>query len=136
MYFLKFFGSTNLETVIDAMNHAIYAFDVQHVIIDNLQFMTANIGKFHDRWELQDRTVATFRNFATEKSVHITLVVHPKKDDREFLDLNSVFGSAKITQEADNVIIIQRLTLEDDELRYLDIKKNRYFLLIQGLSFR
>ncbi|CAG8555336.1 11307_t:CDS:2 [Ambispora gerdemannii] len=135
MYFLKFFGSTDLTTVVDAMNHAIYAFDVQHVIIDNLQFMTADQGRFHDRWELQDRTVGTFRKFATERGVHITLVVHPKKDDREFLDLNSVFGSAKITQEADNVIIVQRLVVDDDEIRYLDIKKNRYDGTLAAIPF-
>ncbi|CAG8601282.1 8245_t:CDS:2 [Ambispora leptoticha] len=135
MYFLKFFGSTDLTTVVDAMNHAIYAFDVQHVIIDNLQFMTADQGRFHDRWEIQDRTVGTFRRFATERGVHITLVVHPKKDDREFLDLNSVFGSAKITQEADNVIIIQRLIVDDEEIRYLDIKKNRYDGTLAAIPF-
>ncbi|KAG9298777.1 hypothetical protein G9A89_012845 [Geosiphon pyriformis] len=135
MYFLKFFGSTDLTTVVDAMDHAIYAFDVQHVIIDNLQFMSSEQGRFYDRWELQDRIVNTFRKFATERSVHITLVVHPKKDDREFLDLNSVFGSAKITQEADNVIIVQRLLTDDDELRYLDIKKNRFDGTLAAIPF-
>ncbi|RIB10801.1 P-loop containing nucleoside triphosphate hydrolase protein [Gigaspora rosea] len=126
MYFLKFFGSTEVSTVIDAMNHAIYAFDVQHIIIDNLQFMISEQGKFTDRWELQDRTISAFRRFATEKNVHITMVVHPKKDSRELLDMSSIFGSAKISQEADNVIILQKIESEDGDERYLHIKKNRF----------
>ena len=74
-----------------------------------------------DRWELQDDAVAELRKFATEQDVHITLVVHPRKDANDALDINSVFGSAKVTQEADNVIIIQK----GETRRYLDIKKNR-----------
>ncbi|CAG8441736.1 16641_t:CDS:2 [Acaulospora colombiana] len=126
MYFLKFFGSTEVSNVIDAMNHAIHAFDVQHIIIDNLQFMTSEQGRFFDRFEIQERAISAFRKFATERNVHITLVVHPRKDNRELLDVNSIFGSAKVTQEADNVIIIQRLETEEGEERYLHIKKNRY----------
>jgi twinkle protein len=122
--------------VIDAMKHAIYAFDVQHIIIDNLQFMTADQGRFQDRWELQERTVGTFRKFASDRNVHITLVVHPRKDDRSALDLNSIFGSAKVTQEADNVIILQRYLKSDgEELRYLDFKKNRLVRILH-MSFR
>ncbi|CAG8578574.1 10805_t:CDS:2, partial [Paraglomus occultum] len=136
MYFLKFFGSTELTKVTDAMEHAIYAFDVQHIIIDNLQFMLAEQARYHnDRWELQDRTVGTFRRIATERNVHITLVVHPKKDEREFLDLNSIFGSAKVTQEADNVIILQRRITENGEIRYLDIKKNRFDGTLAAIPF-
>ena len=38
------------------------------------------------------------------------------------MGLSSVFGTAKATQEADCVVIIQN----DGELKYLDVKKNRY----------
>ena len=80
-----------------------------------------------DRWELQDEAVAELRRFATEQDVHITLVVHPRKDAGEALEINSVFGSAKVTQEADNVIIIQKGV----GARYLDIKKNRHVPLMK-----
>ncbi|CAG8609210.1 837_t:CDS:2, partial [Acaulospora morrowiae] len=135
MYFLKFFGSTEVSTVIDAMNHAIHAFDVQHIIIDNLQFMTADQGRFLDRFEIQERAISSFRKLATERNVHITLVVHPKKDSRELLDMNSIFGSAKVTQEADNVIILQKLETEEGEERYLHIKKNRYDGTLGAIPF-
>lgn len=120
LYFLKFFSSTAVRDVLDACRHAVYAYDVRHIILDNLQFMLSQQGRSHqDRWELQDDAIAELRRFATEQDVHITLVVHPRKDSGEQLDINSVFGSAKVTQEADNVIIIQRVTSS------LDIKKNR-----------
>lgn len=119
---MKFFGSTPVESVLEAMQHALYTYDIQHVIIDNLQFMTSGLGHGLERWEIQDDALSLFRRFATEHQVHVTLVVHPRKDDRDTLDINSVFGSAKVTQEADNVIILQNA-----EFKYFDVKKNRYF---------
>src|SRR5437763_10678485 len=125
MYFLKFFGSTEVDTVIEAMSHATFAYDVRHIIIDNLQFMTSDLCRFNDRWEYHDRTISKFRSFATEKNVHITLVVHPRKDTRDLLDINSIFGSAKVSQEADNIVILQKILRDGGEFRYLDIRKNR-----------
>lgn len=49
-----------------------------------------------------------FRKFATERNVHIALVIHPRKEDEGHkLTTSSIFGSAKATQEADLVIILQ-----------------------------
>lgn len=40
--------------------------------------------------------------------MHVSLVIHPRKEaDNSSLGMSSVFGSAKATQEADNVFIIQ-----------------------------
>lgn len=111
--------------MLKACNHAVYAYDVRHIILDNLQFMLSQQGRSTlDRWELQDDAVAELRAFATNHDVHITLVVHPRKDPGDQLDINSVFGSAKVTQEADNVIILQKG--DDIGARHLDVKKNRY----------
>ncbi|OMH82189.1 Twinkle protein, mitochondrial, partial [Zancudomyces culisetae] len=129
MYFLKFHGSTNPDTVIETMRHAVYAYDVKHIIIDNLQFMMSVHGhtKFSgDKYDLQDAAVASFRRFATEQRVHITLVVHIRKEQSSSsLDLNSIFGSAKTTQEADNVLMLQKLSRSSSK-RYLEVLKNRY----------
>jgi twinkle protein len=123
MYFLNFFGSTDLKQVIDAMDYAVYVYDVRHVIIDNLQFMLSGQGKGFERFDNQDLAIETFRKFATEKNIHITLVIHPKKvDDDEKLRLSSIFGSAKATQEADNVFVFQR----NDKFRFISILKNRF----------
>lgn len=69
--------------------------------------------KHMDRFWKQDSIIAAFRTFATRKNCHVTLVVHPRKEKVEDdLTTSSIFGGAKVTQEADNVLIIQdkRLT--------------------------
>ncbi|KAJ1903624.1 hypothetical protein IWQ60_012556, partial [Tieghemiomyces parasiticus] len=138
LHFLKFFGSTEASTVIETMKHAVYAYDVQHVLIDNLQFMMTGQGRGYEKWDLQEAAMNTFRKFATENNVHVTLVVHPRKerDDKGMIDINSVFGSAKITQDSDNVVLIQKVAKVTksqanefgDALptRYLDVQKNRF----------
>ena len=46
--------------------------------------------------------------FSSRVQVNIILVVHPRKeDDRMALNISSVFGTAKATQEADLVMILQ-----------------------------
>jgi len=110
IYFMDFYGSTKIETVLDTMEYACYVYDVGHVVLDNLQFILGNLmgGRF-DKFEKQDTAIEKFRRFASMKNIHITLVIHPRKqDDDQPLNNSSVFGSAKATQEADTVIIIQK----------------------------
>lgn len=38
----RFFGGTEVDQVLDAMEFAVYQLGVQHVIIDNLQFMLSS----------------------------------------------------------------------------------------------
>lgn len=57
---------------------------------------------------VQDAALDKFRKFATEKNVHITLVIHPRKEDEASkLTTTSIFGSAKASQEADLIVILQ-----------------------------
>ncbi|CAH0476726.1 unnamed protein product [Peronospora belbahrii] len=123
MHFLRFFGSTDVDEVLDAMEYAVYAFDVQHILLDNVQFMMAGQGHGFDKFERQDMALDKFRKFASAKNVHLTLVIHPRKEQEDQdLTLSSVFGTAKATQEADNVLILQRTYGESK----LDIRKNRF----------
>lgn len=63
-------------------------------------------------------------SFTPTQKVHVTLVVHPRKEDESSkLSISSFFGSAKATQEADTVIIIQN---DANRRKYLDVKKNRF----------
>lgn len=49
------------------------------------------------RFAVQDHIIGAFRKFATSSSCHVTLIIHPRKeeDDRE-LQTASIFGSAKV----------------------------------------
>lgn len=115
MYFMTFHGEQQIKVVMEAIEHAQYVHDINHVIIDNVQFMMgiSDDAKHIDRFWKQDAIIASFRTFATRKNCHVTLVIHPRKEkDNEDLTTSSIFGGAKATQEADNVLIIQdkRLT--------------------------
>jgi hypothetical protein len=59
----------------------------------------ASAGRGFDKFDVQDKALDRFRSFATRHDVHLTLVIHPRKEaEDEPLSLSSVFGSAKATQ--------------------------------------
>lgn len=125
IYFLKYHGSCPIEQIMDAMEYANYVHDCSHVVLDNLQFMSygQRVGSNSDRIEIMNHAVAQIRDYCTSKRTHVTLVVHPRKvDDGEKIQLASVFGSAKATQDADNVLVLQR----GSECRELEVLKNRF----------
>ncbi|XP_025423683.1 twinkle protein, mitochondrial isoform X3 [Sipha flava] len=131
IYFLTFHGPQPLNMVMDAVVNAVYVHDIGHVVIDNVQFMMGISTKYDmgsERFWQQDSIIAEFRRFATYSNCHVTLVMHPRKEkDVEQLSINSIFGTAKATQEADNVLIIQHKVMESLQIKkYLQISKNRY----------
>ncbi|XP_035222130.1 twinkle protein, mitochondrial-like isoform X4 [Stegodyphus dumicola] len=108
-----------------AMTNAVIVYDVQHVVVDNLQFMM-NMEDYNsslDQYRRQDQIYSTFRDFASRLNCHVTLVIHPRKEP-EYSELNntSISGTAKATQEADNIIILQTTK----NRQYLQVTKNRF----------
>lgn len=126
MYFMKFFGSTSIDKVISTMETASWNYDVEHIILDNLQFMMGSPSqqRYMNRFDVQDDAISKFRSFCTKHNVHMTLVIHPRKENEaELLTTDSIFGTAKATQEADNLLLLQR---KQDGSKYIDVKKNRF----------
>lgn len=123
LYLLKFHGSQNIDEIMNTMNYAVYNFDIQNIVLDNLQFMVGvpSVGKQLNKFDYQDEIIQKMRKFATEKNIHLTLVIHPKKTD-EALKISSIFGTAKASQEADNIYIIQSYK----GIRIIEIAKNRF----------
>ena len=76
--------------------------------------------------------IEKFRKFATKYNVHVTLVIHPRKENDDILTTNSIYGGAKATQEADNVLILQERIVKDNGLdppksyKGIQICKNRF----------
>ena len=137
LQFMNFHGSSDLDQVLEAMRFAVYKHDIEHIIIDNLQFMMPRLNGGNngnnngvrmlangfERFDMQDIAIDRFRQFASEQDVNVTLVIHPRKEDDKIpLGLSSIFGTAKATQEADVVLILQRVQGQT----YLEVKKNRY----------
>uniref|UniRef100_A0A8D0GW65 Twinkle mtDNA helicase n=1 Tax=Sphenodon punctatus TaxID=8508 RepID=A0A8D0GW65_SPHPU len=128
LYFMTFHGHQSIKTVVDTMQHSVYMYDISHVVIDNLQFMMGHEQLMMDRLAVQDYVVGAFRKFATDNNCHVTLIIHPRKeDDEKELQTASIFGSAKASQESDNVLILQdrKLTTGPGK-RYLQVSKNRF----------
>ena len=106
---LDFYGSQSPEVIFETLEYSIIAHDISVMCLDNLQFMLSEQAYGPNKFELQDTVVSKLRQLATRHKVHIFLVVHPKKvEDDCNLNSSSIFGSAKITQEADNVFILQK----------------------------
>lgn len=103
-----------------SINYAVKTHDIQLIVLDNLQFMTGAITKIN-KFDYQDEIIHKLRLFATEKNVHIILVIHPKKTE-EALKVNSIFGTGKASQEADNIVILQNYK----GLRIIEVAKNRF----------
>ncbi|PXF40963.1 Twinkle protein, mitochondrial [Gracilariopsis chorda] len=137
MYFMKYHGSNPVHRIVDVMEYANYAMDCRHMVLDNLQFMTYvsahSRSEEGGRFEVMDDAVAQIRQFATGCGAHVTLVVHPRKtDDDSRISIASVYGSAKATQEADNVLVLQR-TANGKEL---EVMKNRFDGAVGSIALR
>ncbi|XP_013387499.1 twinkle protein, mitochondrial-like [Lingula anatina] len=135
MHFMAFHGQESLKRVIDTMDHAVYVHDISHIIVDNLQFMMGmgqlgDRNRNFDRLTQQDEVVAAFRQFATSKNCHVTLVIHPRKEPNgEALHIGSIFGSAKASQEADNILLLQlveNMKVTTQPKKYIQVAKNRF----------
>ncbi|GBG31753.1 Twinkle protein, mitochondrial [Hondaea fermentalgiana] len=131
LYALKFFGATDVVDVLDSVAYSVTEAGMQHVIIDNLQFMVSGGGGLAnapmtswDRFESMDSAIGHFRQIATQKRCHVTVVIHPRKEkEGDMLSLQSFSGTGKATQEADNVWILQK---DKEGMKSLDVKKNRF----------
>ncbi len=125
LYFMNFYGSTPIELMFETLDYAIYAYDIQMICIDNMQFMLSQQGTGTQKFELQDQVASRLRQLATERNVHICVIIHPKKvEDDNNLTVGSIFGTAKISQEADSIMILQKTSLPN--YRVLQVKKNRF----------
>jgi twinkle protein len=107
LHMMNFYGSTPVEQIFETLEYSIYAEDISVMCIDNMQFMLSDQAQGYQKFDLQDKVTSMLRQLATKYNVHIFLVVHPKKvEDDTQLNASSIFGSSKITQEADNVFIL------------------------------
>lgn len=126
LHFMNFYGSTSMEDVFSTLEYAVYAHDISLICIDNMQFMLSDQAQGYQKFDLQDKVTSLLRKVATELDVHVCLVVHPKKvEDDTQLSAGSIFGSAKTSQEADNVLILQK-SADIPGYRMLQVVKNRY----------
>ncbi|CAG9539803.1 unnamed protein product [Cercopithifilaria johnstoni] len=130
------FRNRSVSQIASAIRNQVVAGEIEHVVIDNLQFLVGlailndETANSFERFHQQDRFIGLMRSIATDCMTHITMVVHPRKTNSgEDLDIHHFGGSGRVTQEADNIFAIQRRRDEADRRRFrkfLYILKNRY----------
>ncbi|EUB56790.1 Twinkle protein [Echinococcus granulosus] len=129
MFFINTHGRPSEKEVFLALEESVKRDAVEHVILDNLQFMMGCTGSqgIEDKFQRQDRFVERLRAFATDTGAHLTLVVHPRKvDSDQLLTISSLYGGGKIGQEADNILLVQEEVDTAVPKKYLQVVKNRY----------
>lgn len=81
----------------------------QLLIIDNLMALQLD-AYFGDKNEKQSTFINELKDYAKRKNIHIILVCHPRKEQNNvLLRMESISGTADLTNLADNVFIIHRV---------------------------
>ncbi|PRD27787.1 UNVERIFIED_CONTAM: Twinkle protein [Trichonephila clavipes] len=71
------------ERILQALENAASAYRIQHLVVDNLQYMM-NMEEYNttlDQFRRQEQIFGYLREFANRRKCHVTLVIHPRKDD-------------------------------------------------------
>lgn len=81
VHFMNFHSSSKIEEILEVMEYTTDKEDIQHIIIDNLQFLLTRISSktSFEKFDFQDFVLEKFRKFATEKNVccHLfTVILH------------------------------------------------------------
>jgi twinkle protein len=109
-------GKRNIERILEVFEYARARYGCDTFIIDSLM----RLGVGSEDYEGQEKAVFEIVNWAVEKQVHIHLVAHARKADREQKgvgDTEDVKGASEITANASNVVIVWRNKKLEDEIR-------------------
>jgi hypothetical protein len=80
---------------------------------------------------VEELLITGLRQLATHANVHVTVVSHLRKEREGEITLNSISGSSRQVQEANNVLLIDNKLYPSDNgarrvRRFLHILKNRH----------
>ncbi len=114
------------DSIIRVFEYAMRKYGCCIFLVDNL--MTTRFkGDGKDFYRAQSLFTGRLVEFAKKNEVHVHLVAHPRKG--AITDADSVSGSGDVTNRADNVFTMERLTSEAAEEKgfqvVLEVLKNR-----------
>lgn len=150
-YYDKFFlfdsftGGATDKDIFRVFEYAARRYNCKVFLIDNLMTTTFTNGE-SDFYRAQSIFVGQVINFAKKFNVHVHLVAHPRKNNGGKLTKMDIAGSGDITNRADNVLAVHRITdkEKEEESKYeeldnlVQIFKNRIYGLQDievGLKF-
>jgi twinkle protein len=136
-YHNKFFlydslGSVQEQDILKVFEFAARRHDAKVFLIDNIM-TTVFEGNDKDFYRQQSSFIGKVVDFAHKHEVHVHVVAHPRKTSGRLTKMD-VAGSGDITNRADNVFSVHRLSLkEKNEIEeyegadtLIDIFKNRF----------
>ena len=104
-------GVVMLDEVERVINDSVSRFGVRHVVVDHLGFVSDG---FDDRSLSQQlgKSVMCLKRVALANGVHVLALAHLRKkvagEERSRPGLSDLFGSALVSQVADNVMVVRR----------------------------
>ena len=123
----------------NVFTYAVKRYDCKVFMVDNLMTLQ-NDGDDRSFYRKQSVFTGQLVDFAKKYNVHVHLVAHPRKTDRD-LGNDDIAGSGDITNRADNVITVSRLSeaerAQNGADSVLRVIKNRFYGKVGeiGLNF-
>lgn len=122
-------GAFTLDDLMRVFTYAVRRYDCRVFLADNLMTMMGGATE-SEYYRRQSDTVARLIEFAHQYNVHVHLVAHPRKTTGRLTKMD-VAGSGDITNRADNVFAIYRVSREEKAQGWdcdavLDVFKARF----------
>lgn len=114
LYVIDQHGAIEPDTLLDALDYAARRFGVTVFIVDSLMMVKVPL---REKFDAQVELVRRLKDFAKAENVHVHLVAHPRKGERDTQepDKTAVRGASEVTDIADNVLVIHREHNSDAE---------------------
>ena len=132
------------KSILKIFEHAIKRYDCKIFLVDNLMTAKSGVSKEEDYYRSQSNFVGELVNFAKVYGVHVHLVAHPRKTNKDItsIDCDDVAGIADITNRVHNVLLWSRIP--DKEKKEVDgypdgalrILKNRSYGATENILFK
>lgn len=130
LYDNRIAGATEADKILTVFGIAVLRYGCDVFLVDNLMttdFSTKSDGDFY---RAQSVFVGRLVDFAKRNGVHVHLVAHPRKQDKQRgIMADDIGGSSGIVDRADNVFALTRLTSSEATEKGYDAKlrvlKNR-----------
>ena len=107
-------GTANVDNVSGMSRYCAKELGVNHIFIDNLSKCVKGEDDYNGQKEFVDELTAIARDY----QVHVHLVHHLKKPENEYKipDKHDNKGTGSITDQPDNIILVFRRKIKEDDL--------------------
>lgn len=130
LYDNKIAAASDENSILGVFEYAVHRYGCSVFLVDNLMTARFSTSAERDFFRAQSNFTGRLVEFAKKFEVHVHLVAHPRKAQGH-LEADDVSGSGDITNRADNVFSLDRLSEKDAEVQGYDsalkVLKNRSF---------